>query len=57
MDYEEVKQRIFYLKQMRDIHKKQSPIKGYGTAGEFVRELQRYAETVALGNHLGIVKK
>ena len=34
MDYEEVKQRIFYSKQMRDIHKKQSPIKGYGTAGE-----------------------
>lgn len=52
MDYNKIKNRIFYSKELKTAHGKESPVKGYGSAGSYVREVQSYVETVAAVNGL-----
>ncbi len=52
MDYNKIKNRIFYSKELKTAHGKESPVKGYGSAGGYAREVQRCVETVAVVNGL-----
>ena len=52
MDFEKLKDRILYSNIMKELHSKQSPVRGYVDAGCYVRTLQRYVDTFALTNGL-----
>jgi len=52
MNYEELKNRIFYSKYIRELQGKDSPQKGYAEAGSYARDVQWAANIIAVNNGL-----